>query len=119
MIYNYAMFNLSSSLAAWNTPSFKAVFSQEVCSLDPSLLPLQQGLQNSSYAISDKLSVAILNIEEDTSNIMVKAGLLYNGIIAGCSCADDPTPTDETNEYCDVLFRIDKRTAESSVTLIS
>jgi len=49
----------------------------------------------------------------------VKAGLLYAGIIAGCSCADDPTPIDEVTEYCVVRFDIDKATAETKVTLLS
>lgn len=113
------MFYLPFSLEAWDTPSFNAVLKQEVCSLDPKLLPLQQGLQNSSYAVDDKLSITILEVKEDAANLIVKAGLLYNGIIAGCSCADDPTPTDETNEYCDVLFYINKQTAEATVTLVS
>ena len=51
--------------------------------------------------------------------IRVKAGLAYNGIIAGCSCSDDPTPIDETNEYCEVLFSINKETAETTVELFS
>lgn len=112
------MFYLSASLAAWNTPAFNSVLRQEVCSLDSKLLPLQQGLQNSSYAISDKLSIIVLEMKEESTDIVVKAGLLYNGIIAGCSCADDPTPTDETNEYCDVLFHINKQTAETTVALV-
>ena len=113
------MFYLPFSLEAWKTASFKAVLKQEVCSLEAKLLPLQQGLQYSSYAMSDKLSIAILGLNEDATSIYIKTGLLYNGIIAGCSCADDPTPTDETNEYCDVLFCINKQTAKTSVTLIS
>lgn len=113
------MFYLSASLAAWNTPAFNSVLIQEVRALDSKFLPLQQGLQNSSYAISDKLSIIVLETKEESTDIIVKAGLLYNGIIAGCSCADDPTPTDETNEYCDVLFHIDKQTAETTVTLVS
>ena len=113
------MFLLPLTLKARGTDSFNTALKQEVCALDSNLLPLQQGLQNSSYAISDKLSVTVLNVEEDATNITVKAGLLYNGIIAGCSCADDPTPTDETNEYCDVLFCINKLTAETTVSLIS
>ncbi|GMR01224.1 MAG: hypothetical protein BMS9Abin19_0590 [Gammaproteobacteria bacterium] len=113
------MFYLPFSLEAWDTPSFNTVLKQEVCSLDSKLLPLQQGLQYSSYAVGDKLSVTVLEMNEDAANLIVKAGLLYNGIIAGCSCADDPTPTDETNEYCDVLFCINKQTAETTVTLVS
>jgi len=104
--------------AAQDMATFSTVFNQEVCALTAELLPLQQGLQNSSYAISDKLSVAILKVTQNESSINIKAGLLYNGIIAGCSCADDPTPLDETNEYCDVIFCINKKTAETSVKLV-
>ncbi len=113
------MFYLPLSLKAWDSTSFNVVFKQEVCVLDSKFLPLQQGLQNSSYAISDKLSMIILNVKHDDSRIVVKAGLLYNGIIAGCSCTDDPTPTDETNEYCDVEFCINKLTAETTVLLVN
>lgn len=108
------MFYLPLSLHAWGETLFKTVFKQEVCALDSQLLPLQQGLENSSYAISDKLSMIILDIKHDDSRIIVKTGLLYNGIIAGCSCSDDPTPTDETNEYCEVEFCINKLTAETT-----
>lgn len=113
------MFYLPQSLKAWDTDSFETVLKHEVCSLEIDMLPLQQGLQYGSYAISDKLSITVLNMEEDAKNIIIKAGLFYNGIIAGCSCADDPTPVDETNEYCDVLFCIDKQTAKTTVVLVS
>jgi hypothetical protein len=49
---------------------------------------------------------------------MLKAGVFYTGIIAGCSCSDDPSPVDEQNEYCDLLFTIDKLTAETQITLL-
>ncbi len=112
------MISLPLSLKAWNTEDFNAVIKQEVCALDSDLLPLQQGLQYSSYVITDRLAVTILNTQERASDIMVKAGILYNGIIAGCSCSDDPTPIDETNEYCEVLFCINKHTANTTVELI-
>lgn len=113
------MFYLPASLKAWHSSSFKDIFRQEVTGLDATLLPLQQGLKNSSYAISDKLSITVLSTNENSTSITIKAGLLYNGIIAGCSCSDDPTPTDETNEYCDVEFCINKNSAKTTVSLIS
>jgi len=112
------MFYLPLSLQAFDTPEFSIVLKQEICSLDPILLPLQQGLENSSYAISDKLSLTVLKVAQDEKCIYVKAGLLYNGIIAGCSCTDDPTPTDETNEYCEVSFNINRQTAQTTVNLV-
>lgn len=113
------MFYLPLSLQAWDSDEFTDIIKQEVCSLDAELLPLQQGLKYSSYAISDRLSMSILNISHNEESITVKAGLFYNGIIAGCSCSDDPTPTDETTEYCDVLFCIDRKTAKTSVELVA
>lgn len=112
------MIHLPLSLLAWNSDSFKTVVKQELCSIDSGLLPLQEGLRYSSMANADSLSISILNIEDDSQQIIVKAGLFYTGIIAGCNCADDPTPVDENNEYCEVLFRINKLTAETIVTLI-
>ncbi len=112
------MFYLNQSLQAWNSDAFNNVLKKELCSINSNLLPLQQGLTQSSYAIGKNLSATVLNVESDINYIMVKAGLFYTGIISGCNCADDPTPVDEINEYCEVLLRINKKTAETTVTLI-
>jgi len=112
------MFELPMSLKAWNTDSFAATFKQEILSLDARHLPLQEGLRNSSYAVSEKLAVMVLSSEQDDTSITIKAGLFYNGIIAGCNCADDPTPVDETNEYCEVFIRINQQTSHSTIELI-
>ena len=112
------MFYLPQSLQAWHSDAFKNALIKALCSINSNLLPLQQGLTQSSYAIVINLSASVLNVASDDNYIMVKAGLFYTGIISGCSCADDPTPVDEINEYCDVLLRINKKTAETTVTLI-
>ena len=87
--------------------------------MDPALLPLQQGLSLSSYVGKSPVSAIILNTTEKTDSIQIKAGIFYTGIIAGCSCSDDPSPTDEQNEYCEVQFTINKTTAETTVTLLN
>ena len=109
---------LSSSLQAWANPEFNHVAKDEIQSIDPTLLPLQKGLSLSSYVSDRPISVTILNFSETTDIISVKAGIFYTGIIAGCSCADDPTPLDEQNEYCEGRFDINKNTAETTVTLL-
>lgn len=113
------MIRLSKALSAWQTPDFNAVLKAEIEHIDADLLPLQAGLSQSSHAIADKLSAMILGVADEPDCLRVKAGLFYTGIIAGCSCADDPTPVDEINEYCEVRFDIDKSTAETKVTLLS
>jgi hypothetical protein len=113
------MFKLDSSLLAWNTDSFVQTFKKEVCSLKTGQLPLQQCLSNSSYALDDKLSITILNVTNDDRYISVKAGIFFTGIIAGCNCADDPGPVDEINEYCEMLFSINRKNAETDVSIVS
>jgi hypothetical protein len=113
------MLKLNRTLSAWNTDTFNDVFLQEICALDADTLPLQQGLLHSSYANSDSLSAMVLSAKSDDNTLFVKAGLFYTGIIAGCNCADDPTPVEENNEYCEVLFCVDRETAETTVTLES
>jgi len=109
---------LSKTLNAWGTPEFDTIFKSEIEQLDARQLPLQQALTTASYALNSKPNVMIIGISEDPDSIYVKTGIFYSGIIAGCSCADDPTPVDATNEYCTLQFDIDKATAETSVTLL-
>lgn len=112
------MFKLEQSLDTWGSDTFKERFKQEVEQLAAEQLPLQQGLSLSSYVSSEPFRVMVISEEEDANQIRIKAGIFYSGIIAGCSCADDPTPTDVQAEYCDVLFTIDKQSAETTVTLL-
>jgi hypothetical protein len=112
------MIKLTCSVAAWNSPGFTDTLRNELTSLGGEALPLQQGLKSSSYALDEKLSVTILNVAETAEHIIANAGLFYTGIIAGCSCADDPTPVDENTEYCEVVVRIEKATSAASIMLV-
>jgi len=98
---------------------FKNSLKKEIQAIDPTLLPLQQGLSLSSYVGQIPFSSVILSVTDKPESIQVKAGIFYTGIIAGCSCSDDPSPTDEQNEYCELLFVINKNTAVTEISLIS
>lgn len=99
--------------------NFKSILKLEIQAIDPALLPLQQGLSLSSYVGKSPFSAVILSTTDEPNSIQVKTGIFYTGIIAGCSCSDDPSPTDEQNEYCELLFVINKQTAVTAVTLLS
>lgn len=113
------MIRLTKTLNAWGTPAFEDILKEEIEQLDAEQLPLQQGLSTSSYALDNKLKVRIISVSEDASFIHAKVGIFYTGIIAGCSCTDDPTPINENNEYCEVQLDINKTTAETAVTLLA
>ena len=112
------MIRLTKALDAWGTPDFGDILKKEVAQLGSGQLPLQQGLSTTSYAIDNKLEVMIIGVSEEAGFIRVKAGVFYAGIIAGCSCADDPTPVEEISQYCEVRLDIDK-TAETTVALLT
>ena len=108
---------LKETLRAWGKPEFRAVFKAEIARLGAADLPLQRGLSGSSHVTDTPPQAVILSASEDGDCLRIKAGLFYTGIIAGCSCADDPTPVDEQTEYCEVLLRIDKHSADTQVAL--
>ncbi len=111
------MIRLDKSLRAWGTPDFDAVLKQEIAQLDLDRLPLQQGLSGSAYVVDAPITTVILSVAEMPDVIRVKAGIFYKGVIAGCSCADDPTPVGENDEYCEVRLDIDKSSAATAVAL--
>lgn len=112
------MIKLDNSLKAWGTPDFDISLKEEISKIDPALLPLQEGLSQTSYVTDADISVLILNVTETEDDILAKTGIQYAGINAGSCCADDPTPVSEQTEYCELQFKINKSSAETTVSLL-
>jgi hypothetical protein len=112
------MIKLEKTLLAYNSSDFNKVAKEEISNIDPALLPLQQGLSLSSYVGKTPFTIVILNSLDKTLSLNIKAGVFYTGIIAGCSCSDDPSPVDEQNEYCELQLVINKNTYETDVHLL-
>lgn len=103
---------------AIGTSAFDDVLKTAIEQLPRDALPLQQGLSTTSYVVDKKISAMILTVVDDERAIRAEVGIFYAGIVAGCSCADDPTPINEENEYCELQLTIDKITGATSVTLL-
>ena len=112
------MIHLNNSLQSWGTPDFQVILKQEVAQWVDHL-PLQLGLSNSNYVTDAPITVVINSVAELEKVIRVKAGIFYKGVLSGCSCADDPSPTGENDEYCEVQLDIDKTTAAAAVELVT
>lgn len=106
------------SARTWGNADFNNILKTEIEQLDAEQLPLQAGLSHSSYVSEDAFRVMIISATEISGRIHARAGIFYSGIIAGCSCADDPTPVDTQTEYCEVQLDIDSKTGETTITLI-
>jgi hypothetical protein len=108
---------LARSLAAYGSPAFADTLKAELGELDSRCLPLQQGLRSGSASLDNTISFMLLSHAAESEAILAKVGMFYRSIIAGCSCADDPTPLDEVNEYCEIHIRIERDTAKASISL--
>ena len=113
------MIRFDKALRAWGTPDFEAVLKQEIAQLNADQLPLQQGLSTGNYVTAAPFTVVINSVAETKDAIRVKAGIFYQSVIGGCSCADDPTPISENAEYCEVWLDIDKATAATTIALVT
>jgi len=114
------MIKLNDTLSAWQTDTFTTALKNELGSVSPTLLPLQAGLQQGSHVAEDEgFKVMVINTQDNDEQIQVKIGIFYSSIIAGCACADDPTPPDICNEYCELQLAINKTTAEVSFSLLN
>lgn len=112
------MLHLPASLAAWGSPAFADVLKREIAG-QASALPLQQALSASSAALDGSIEIMLIGAREENGRIQAKVGVFFSGIVAGCSCADDPTPVAPQPEYCELLLTIDRTTAATSVTLLT
>lgn len=108
---------LNRTLAAWGTDAFRQTCKSELEQLAVTQLPLQQALRIGSHVVDKPLGAMVIATRESDSHLEVKAGIFFTSLIAGCSCADDPTPVEEQNEYCEMTFHIDKLTATADARL--
>jgi hypothetical protein len=108
---------LSGVVQAWGTPAFNDVLKRAIEQCDHAWLRLQQGLSAGSHVVDDHLSAMVIATSETSSTIRAKVGVFYASILAGCSCADDPTPVDELSEYCELMIEIEKVGAAATVSL--
>ncbi len=110
--------HLPATLRAWGTPAFNATLQQEVTALGIDRLPLQAGLRYGSHALPEPLQLIPLSGRLEACVLRLHVGMYYTSVIAGCSCADDPTPVDRVNEYCEAELCIDTRSACTTIRLL-
>ncbi len=111
------LMHLTNAVKAWNQPQFKSVLQAEIEQLPKETLPLQRGIEHGSYPGSGAIRCMIIDYGRDEERLWVKAGVFFTSIIAGCNCADDPTPPDEIPEYFEMRFTIDAATGAAQVTI--
>ncbi len=105
------MIFLPNTTSAFNHERFEATVKQELAAQDDFAKLLQQTLQFGSYALLDELEIMLNKIEADDAHIRIEIGAFYHSLIAGCNCADDPSPVEKNNEYTEISIIIDRKNA--------
>lgn len=113
------MIRFEKALGALGSPGFADILKQEIEQLDGGQLPLQQGLSTGNYVADTHFTAMINNVTESEKTIQIRAGIFYQSVIGGYSCASDPTPISENAEYCEVRLDIDKASAAATITLVT
>lgn len=97
---------LPASARAWGSVAFPEVFKREVEALDPVLLPLVEALAQGNAVADEPVTVLVRRTQPCEGGFLVVADVLYASLVAGCSCADDPTPVPTAPESCQLHFRV-------------
>ena len=103
------MSTFSLLLQCQNKSELQAAFKQAAQFLDAEQLNLQQVVSQGSMALNEDIEVMLLATEQNDQQLIIKAGIFYRSLIAGCNCADDPSPVDTLQEYCEARFIIDRQ----------
>lgn len=108
---------LPKTLAAWPGDDFERTFRDELANLPYGALPLHQAMSLGSQVAERPPRVILLSSKRDAAALTIRAGIFFNSVLGGCSCADDPTPMDENNEYCEMTLVIDPQDGDTRVIL--
>lgn len=99
------------TVAAWGGEQFGQVFKREFGALDAASLHLEKAMSASNYPVDADIELMLIGAHDQGEHLLLKVGLFFPAILAGCSCAGDPTPVDLNAEYCEAELRIDKSSA--------
>ena len=110
------MSKLIKALNSWGTDEFSRTLKQEIETLESGILPLELAICQGGQVDDSDISALINRITENETTILVKVGIFFHEIIAGCNCGDDPMAE---NTYCEILVSIDKITADTDFVLTS
>ena len=98
---------LAQPLPAPGTEEFDQALLAALHSVKPADLSLERALRQGSAVLDEPISWTLLGRENNPGRILIRAGVFFTSQIAGCSCADDPTPADILNEFSEAIIEID------------
>jgi hypothetical protein len=108
----------SEIIQSVDSDHFNAAFKVAIKSLSLEQLQLQQAVKNGSIALEEGITVMIISQQQNEDLLEIKIGIFFRSIIAGCNCADDPSPVETLEEYAEAWFSISKKDGSFSISLV-
>lgn len=110
------MIKFTDSLDAWHTDAFARTLKADIEMLTTDVLPLDKGVTQGGMVDDSQITATVLHVSDDSQSILARVGVFFTEIVGGCSCGDDPQPS---NAYCELLVSIDKKSAQAGFEVIS
>jgi hypothetical protein len=109
---------LPQALAAWGSDAFSEVLRRELIAAGEHALPLRRCMAYGNHIAATPIHLLMRSVEADADRIHAQLDILFQSVVAGCSCTDDPTPWSELDECCRVQVDIDRTTALAVIRLL-
>lgn len=103
------MIRLSKAVSSWGTPEFNACLKEELEATLLDELPLEKVVLQGGVLDPQTLAIMVLSFTDAGDCLIGRVALMFDEIVGGCSCGDDPAPT---TTYRELHISIDKRTTE-------
>ncbi len=84
----------------------KQALRDELRALPDDALPLQRSLRHGSIALKNELEPLIYACRRTGDDFEMDCELFYHSIVAGCQCADDPSPDERLTESVRLRMRL-------------
>ncbi len=101
-----------------NGQPLKPALKADLEALPSGLLPLQQALRQGSVALYQDLHPVVLSVDSGPDTHELVCTLFFSSLVAGCQCADDPSPEERLAESARLRILIDARDASAEIRLI-
>jgi len=110
--------SLPNTLAAWGSEAFAVILGRELTAAEGLQPLLLRAMTHGNQLATTPVNLLLLHAADEGSCLRLRLDVLFQSVVAGCSCADDPTPWSEINECCHIEIVIDKTTAQADMELI-
>jgi len=111
------MINLKEVVRSWGQPDFKPQLKAAIERLSIDDLPLLQAMSNGNQILEQPPFAMVNAVGEEGGRIIADVGIFFACLDAGNCCADDPTPVEPHDEYCELRLSIDPETGDTEVVL--